>query len=74
MDPATRQFLELRKDGLIARVRSLDREKNDRIREVTSTATFDPFTHTIDGRVAELIRQQHELIAKIQEIDRLLQR
>ena len=72
MDPATRQLLEMRKDGLIARIRSLDREKNDRIREVTSSPTFDPFTHTMDSRVAALINEQNELIVRIQEIDRLL--
>lgn len=72
MDPVTRRLLETRKDGLIARIRNLDREKNDRIREVTSSPTFDPFTHTMDRRVAELIREQNELIARIQEIDRLL--
>jgi hypothetical protein len=74
LDPATRQLLELRRDGLIARVRELDREKNLRIREVTSSPSFDPFTHTLDPRVAELIGEQNALIAKIQEIDRVLQR
>lgn len=72
MDPATRRLLEERKGALIARVRSLDQEKTARIREVTSSPTFDPFTHTMDSRVADLIRQQNELIDRIQEIDRQL--
>lgn len=72
MDESRRQVILTRKGMLIAQVRRLDREKQDRIREVTSSPTFDPFNHTFDSRVASLISEQQRLIAEIAELDRVL--
>lgn len=69
---ATRQTLEMRKDALIARIQSLNREKAERIRTVTSSPTFDPFDRDGDAQHAQLVQEQNELIGSIHEIDRLL--
>jgi hypothetical protein len=74
VDTSARQLLEMRRDQLISEAQRLDREKNDRIRVVTSSPSFDPFTHTLDGQVANLISQQNRLIEQIQELDRQLGR
>jgi hypothetical protein len=68
MERATRQVLELRRDTLIAEVRNLDRERNERIRELTSSSTQDPSIHTLDARVAELSSKQNQLIRRIEDI------
>lgn len=57
---------------LIAEVRRIDSEKQARIREVTSSPSFNPMTHTMDSGVASLISQQNRLIHQIEEIDRQL--
>jgi hypothetical protein len=72
MDCATRQEPERRREMLVAEVWRLDSEKQAQVREVTTAPGLDPLTHTMDGRVAELVRQQNRLISRIQEIDREL--
>jgi hypothetical protein len=72
VDATTRAEMILLRDGLIARVQDIDRRKHARIREVTSSPTFDPMTHRMDPEVADLIGQQRELIQRIQTIDRMI--
>jgi|GEM_PF-3086305 hypothetical protein len=69
MDRATREALEMDRNMLVATVRSLDRDRNERIRELHSNPTFVRSTHALDPRVAELSAQQNLLIRRIKEID-----
>jgi hypothetical protein len=40
---------------------------------LADSASADPLIHGTEASIEELVKQQNELIAKIQEIDRLLQ-
>ncbi len=74
MDPATRQMLVQRRDGLVAQNDRLRADIRAREHTVISDTNFDPTSRRMDDHLARLLRSQDELIGQIQEIDRQLSR
>jgi len=74
MDPATRQVLVQRRDGLMAQNNRLRADIRAREHTVISDTNFDPTSRCMDDHLARLLRSQDELIGHIQEIDRQLSR
>ena len=74
MDPATRQMLVQRRDGLIAQNDRLRADIRTREHAVISDTNFDPMSRRMDDHLARLLRSQDELVSQIQEIDRQLSR
>jgi len=73
VDSATRQILLLRRDGLIAKVRRLDAEKNARFRVVTSDPNFDPIhNRSMDSQAEQLLNHENAVLLQIEAIDREL--
>lgn len=71
-DIQRRRALEILRENIVAKIREADRDKQARIREVTSSASFDPLTQRMDPGVADLIEQQRSLISQVELIDQML--